>query len=202
MGLIILDKLIWNILTPFFTDDPQVFWSAIGAVGGIVVAWTALAPLIKSSKLGLALFSQAAQIEVSPDGVMSITNIAQIPITINSVKQELIAGSHLAIDNNDNRETLLRIKTSLRDLPLAVTKNIIHVELDKDVAPGLSFTFGNTLTHLPDGMKKESVWIVRTRINYTSPEGTEGETKFTHRFSWVLEPRDRWVEVSPDKRFI
>ncbi len=58
-----------------FTPPFETFWVAVGAIGSIFVAYTAIKPIIQKENISNAIYKNAIQIDITPDGVFRIFNI-------------------------------------------------------------------------------------------------------------------------------
>lgn len=172
-----------------FYDLP--IWETIGTIGLIITVTTALIPISKKAALGIALFEDAIQVIIGVDGVFNIYNIFDEPIIINSISQYLLEGEKdFGLDANAKS---IEIKKALTKIQKKEFSTLLADQ--KRVAPKMTFSFANTLTHLPRGYERESLWIVVTKIEYQSTGGKQKKVEFIHRFSIKLEPRNRWIEV-------
>lgn len=200
MGLIILDRLICNLLSPIFTNDPQVFWTSIGSIGSIGVVFFALNEVWKNAQLGNDKFENAINVDLSQGGIFKLVNISDHSITINTIKQQLITDSELtnnfgesmslrsgSYEQNANKINSFLLRYFKKHSKAKYTHTI---NIQRSIAPSIGLVIANSLTHLPTGYETQVIWIVRTSIKYSSPNGKKSEVKnFTHRFSVDLEPR-------------
>jgi len=186
INLVYLQDIIFN----FLFKDGQTFWTFLGAIATTSVVIVALYPIWTKARLGKALFEDAVQIDIGADGVFRIFNIFDEPVVVKQISQVLITGStDLGLARTANTR---QVANALNNLPSPTMTN--HT-LTRSIAPGISFAYAATLTHLPAGYQTEALWVVKTKIKFESRSGKSKETQAAHRFSIALEPRNRWIEV-------
>lgn len=176
----------------FYLFSNQTFWIAIGSIGTIVVAYTALKPISEKARIGKAIYEQATQIDIGRNGIFRIINIFDEPVIIKSISQCLQRSSQIkglvvsfAEEAKKSKQYVLNPKNQV-----SILSN------KKGVAPKASFILANSLTHLPEGYEQELSWFVGTTLVYTDSLGNnERKINLVHRYSILNEPRLEWVEM-------
>lgn len=197
-----VDNYIYSklcILIGYLYTPPNCFigyydlpiWELIAAIGLIITVYVAIRPISEKALLGKAIFEDAIQVIIEADGVFRIVNIYDEPVIIKSINQYLLEGKK-DLSLSDGPEPH-QISKKITKIPVKDFSEKLNRE--KRLAYKIPVAFGNSLTHLPRGYETEPVWVVVTKIKYESTDGLSKETEYKHRFSVILEPRNRWIEI-------